>query len=248
VDEDETILKAAMRRLIEDAKQLRRAAVPLYRLDDSRRMVQYGSATCLEYKRMRYICTAAHCLEKESPIYVQGRPGRFIPLDLLFCAVPKWDVAVAKLGDDLLGEIDIERFVGDRDIRLYDTEADLFFGAAIGWPVSKSKPRRGASTTKITPMAIFNVLEFRWPSVVLNFEKKNMEALDGVVFTAPDPTGISGGPIFSHGIGPAPKTELCGIATNWIRPERQIEGTDIRVVLKAIEDGLLDQPGALPAA
>ena len=95
-------------------------------------------------------------------------------------------------------------------------------------------------------MAIFNVLEFRWPSVVLNFEKKNMETLDGVVFTAPDPYGMSGGPIFSHGIAAASKTELCGIATRWISPKHQIEGTDIRVVLKAIEDGLLDQPCAPP--
>ncbi len=237
-----------MRRLIEDAKRLRRAAVPLFRLDQRRRAVQYGSATCLRYKGKRFICTARHCLEEESPAYVQGRSRNFIPLNLLFCAVPNYDVAVAALPDEFVTEMNVGGFIGLRGVRLIDPGAPFYLGAAFGWPATKSRSIRGTPDVEITPMTICNALEFGWPSVLLTFEKKNMEFLDGRVSTAPDPNGMSGGPIFSHPIGVPAKTELCGIGTRWNSPKRQIEGTDIRVVLKAIEDVLLGQPGALPAA
>lgn len=98
---------------------------------------------------------------------------------------------------------------------------------AVGYPARHNRVRWGTNSLRNRPYSIAGLgRDAGAGRVALAFHKRfNSDVGKRNTETAPDPYGMSGGPIFGSRVNRRPDLRLMGFATDWKRREGLIVGT-----------------------
>lgn len=216
---------------------LRKAAIPLVRVGKKDQGEQYGTATLVKLDEVHFICTAKHCLDDNgtSTLYAAAGDGQLVPIELEFCTAPAFDLAVALLEPELAARITHGRFIQKQKI-LSDITDAKYLGAACGFPASKSGVKYGTHIVRARRFTLTDTLQFNVDGFVrLKFTKEKISE-DGQQVTAPDPYGMSGGPIFSREVTRhEAQTKLAGISIEWHWDKHVIKGVSSTTLIQFMQ-------------
>ncbi|WP_295550940.1 hypothetical protein [uncultured Stenotrophomonas sp.] len=236
----------------------KRALTPLFKVGCDEVPYHAGTAFGIELSGVKYLVTAAHVFDKDESndcdskneifCFSEGKLKQIARFDLLHARKNGGlvDMAVVTPRDVEIESI-FEEFFAESDFELGDVRTDQYV-AACGFPATKNKVRWG--TTQLTQAPYAYCGRASAPSVCVRagfdaathfcfdiFLKKTFTARQKEI-RAPDPHGISGGPVFViHDFSDAAtlmKPKLRGIVVEQKPYDRVVACVKIEVVVEAI--------------
>ena len=242
-----------------ESRKLLKYITAIYRVDAAGNPEQFGTGVFLNVGDQYFLVTAAHVLDdnKDSTLYIpSNQSGNLVILEgASFKSVAdgedrnndRTDVGVVVLKSDLVDEIGRDSFLpaAMTDVDDIGKQGDIYI--AMGYPaqkngkvdlVKKNFKRRPASyTANILPdekLAAIGV--HRGSHLLLSFKKRHSRDTTGKDITAPDPYGMSGGPLWRFDIytGQQPTSRLVGILIEWRDEVAGILAVRVPIVLAGI--------------
>ena len=200
---------------VEDYAQ--KLTCPIYGISEYKGGLQ-GSGFLLEVGEKTLLVSAAHVLDTNSEFILHG-PGEgvVVPVEgqhYTTCEYDKngqpdykLDIAFIVLRPASAASI-AGQVLTPSDLDVNDLPAERTLYGFTGFPASKNKPRPGRKfrpssviyTALPAPDEVYGQLKFhRRTHFAVNFGREQMVTRDLQVTTAPDPRGISGGPVWRLG-------------------------------------------------
>lgn len=252
------IQKIAAEAEIQSRKLLKHICA-IYRVDDKRNPEQYGTGIFLNIGNHYFLITAAHVLDNNSSsmLYIPGnKSGKLVFLDgeaLKSVAEAgdrnndRTDVGIIVLKSDLVDEIGNDAFlpISMADVDDIGKKGDIYI--AMGYPAKRNeKVNLAERTFKRRPISYTaNILPdeklsavgvHRGSHLLLSFKKRHSHDNSGRDITAPDPHGMSGGPLWRFDVykKQQPASRLVGILIEWRDEVAGILAVRIPVLLAGI--------------
>ena len=242
-----------------ESRKLLKYITAIYRVDAASNPEQFGTGVFLNVADQYFLVTAAHVLDdnKDSTLYIpSNKSGNLVTLEgPSFKSIAdggdrnndRTDVGVVVLKPELVNEIGRDSFlpVSMTDVDDTGKQGDIYI--AMGYPAKKNEKvdlvkntfkRSPASyTANILPdekLAAIGVQ--RGSHLLLAFKKRHSRDTAGRDITAPDPYGMSGGPLWRFDIytGQKPASRLVGILIEWRDEVGGILAIRIPIVLAGI--------------
>lgn len=237
--------------------------VPFYVPDVRGNPQLLGSAVPIQISDQFFLASAAHVLD-ENDIARMGLDAStlYLPLDSHLEALPSVqafktslppsgrreddlaDVAILSLPASIATRLAPRRFLRPRDFAMRDhlePASDYIFS---GFPAAQSKPIYG--TTRVKPQCLAYFGRSAPPSdakdprikahlhVLARFDRQRVRDSDGRTTAAPDPSGMSGGPVWVNPRSADDGFRIVGIGIEHRRHSRLLVGTRITTVVAAI--------------
>jgi hypothetical protein len=239
------------------------AVVPLFKIHPNNDPYHSGTAFGLDINSHKFIVTAKHVLARDEQNESDSDNQIFLAVNGVLRQMEKFNpISIALPGEPPLDVLLIEpaEFSVEDVFTLCLNEGDAFcenlpneaYLSAIGFPSSKNKKRWEADSVTQAPYGYFGKASereklkkeksFSEASIGLEIQLKKVfrDGLKGV--KAPDPSGISGGPIFYvHDFSnPLEKINprLYGLVTNKSPDGKRIMGVHIRHIIRAAKQYL----------
>lgn len=242
-----------------ESRKLLKHITAIYRVDASSNPEQFGTGVFLNVGDHYFLVTAAHVLDdnKDSTLYIpSNKSGVLVTLEgASFKSIAdggdrnndRTDVGVVMLKPDLVDEIRRGSFlpVAMADVDDIGKQGDIYI--AMGYPAKKNEQvdlakktfkRSPASyTANILPDEKLSAIGVqRGSHLLLAFKKRHSRDTTGKDITAPDPYGMSGGPLWRFDIytGQQPSSRLVGILIEWRDEVGGILAVRVPIVLAGI--------------
>lgn len=255
----EDVIQNIAARAENESRKLLKHITAIYRVDAAGNPEQFGTGVFLNIGDSYFLVTAAHVLDenKDSTLYIPGnKSGNLVILEGdSFKSVAdggnrdndRTDVGVVALKPSLIEEIDPNSFlpVSRTDVDDIGKRTEVYI--AMGYPAKKNenlnlvrktfKRRPACYTANILPDAkLDEVCVHRGSHLLLAFNKKHSRDTTGRDITAPDPYGMSGGPLWRFDIYPdhQPTSRLVGILIEWRNEVAGILALRMPIVLAGI--------------
>lgn len=224
-----------------------------------------GSSFLISSGKDSYLVSAAHVFDElknnhELFYYVEPKTKRKLSGNLRLTKIPEGknrkddriDVGVLKLEEPGLPPYPkVEKDA--LTINAFMTEAlprERKEYLLVGFPESKSRVNPIARDVASVPYGFRGISipsqEYAKLSIspqshiVLRFDRKHVIGYDGQIFTFPEPSGISGSPVWllydEHGLNDPNQTPIVGIAIEHHKTSHTIVATDIAIALRLINE------------
>lgn len=245
-------------------------ACPIYGISGSKGQL-VGSGFLLKVHDKTLLVTAAHVLDakRESVLHVPG-PGRLVPFegqayttrDRDGSGPPNYrqDLAFIVLLPDSTAAIAGCEVLTGADLDVNDLPAPQTLYGFAGFPGSQNKPRPGRVfrrssviyTATPAPEGVYRKLRYdRRTHLAVNFDRQHVVTPSLQVATAPDPHGVSGGPVWrlgalsdiEAGVG---KPMVVALAIEWWRPLKALVGLRMSLVVEGIRKVLPEAASLFP--
>jgi len=254
-----------------ESRKLLKHISPIYRVDAAGNPEQFGTGVFLNVGDHYFLVTAAHVLDDndDSTLYIPGnKSGDLVILEgASFKSVAdggdrnddRTDVGVVVLKSDLVDEIGRDSFlpVSMTDVDDIGKHGDIYI--AMGYPAKKNekvnlakktfKRRPACYTANILPDAkLAEIGVHRGSHLLLGFKKRHSRDTTGRDITAPDPYGMSGGPLWRFDIytDQKPASRLVGILIEWRDEIAGILAVRMPIVLAGIAHQYPKLAGSIP--
>jgi len=157
----------------------------------------------------------------------------------------KIDIAIMRLPDEVVANLDPSlKFLSPSDLDVADLNGPNKKYAFTGYPGTKAKTNFALKKIKavsfeysLTPVPTGKFEAAGWNvglHVIGEFDRENMAYADGKRITAPQPNGISGGPVWvKH--PPYSEYKLVGLGIDWDEKNSMMVGVRIGAALSMIQ-------------
>ena len=239
-----------------ESRKLLKFISAIYRVDNVDNPEQFGTGVLLVIHDHYFLVTAAHVLDDNtgSTLYIPGNQSG--KLEMLtggsFRSVAdggnrdndRTDVGVVALKSDLVDKIGCDSFlpVSMTDVDDIGKAGEIYI--AMGYPATKNtkvnlvektfKRHVISCTANILPGKDLEKIGVSSAShLLLGFDKKHVKNTQGKDMTAPDPYGISGGPLWRFDIYTKqnPASRLVGILIEWRKEVKGMLAVRIPVLI-----------------
>jgi hypothetical protein len=237
--------------------------VPFYVPDARGNPQLLGSAVPIQISDQYFLATAAHVLDQNDAARMgDDASNLYLPLDLRLEALPSVpafktsvppsgrreddlaDVAILALPPSVAKRLAPRRFLLPRDFAMRDhlePASDYVFS---GFPAAQNGPVYGTTRVRSQCLAYFG----RWASaadardpriaphlhVLARFDRRRVRDFEGQTISAPDPKGMSGGPVWVPPTSSAQAFRVVGIGIEHRSSTRLLVGTRLTTVVAAI--------------
>ena len=216
----------------------------------------HGSGFLLESGRSKYLVTAAHVLDEQegadSSLYFPISNGEFFMVEGNAYKSPKVDgrrdldkidLAVIKLKQKCNEKLEDENFISVDQINLDFSSCDHAICIAMGYPATQNKRvNKKRNKVKRTPYSytaetlrgepFYRTKGDPYSNLLIKFKKKHSQNTQGTDVTAPDPHGMSGGPLWHF--DPKGNPKLIGVLIEFHKNEGAMMSTRIAFVTEMI--------------
>ncbi|MDD5261705.1 MAG: hypothetical protein PHD76_07630 [Methylacidiphilales bacterium] len=243
-----------------EAKALQAYICAVYRPDKNMEPEQFATATRIKVDDHYFLVTAAHVLDDNddgNTLYIQGHvSGKLEELVGDSFRSSKvigsrkqdhTDIGVVKINGTLLDNIGRDYFMSVEMLDPNDTGTSGGIYLAMGFPASKNRLTYNAGgkikcrgmlyTANILPKEKIDQLKLgNSAHLLIGFDKKNTHTKDGVRIVPPDPTGLSGGPLWRYSpYDDSPVKSRCvGIMIEWRQEVKGLLALRVPVLIAGI--------------
>lgn len=213
-----------------------------------------GSSILFQVADHKFLISAAHVFDQEDETIYFSKGNVLVLASVQVYSTPKpdndrskdkIDIAIMQLPEEVATSLDPSlKFLSPDDLDTNDLNGPNKKYSFTGYPATKAKPNfvlKKIKTTSVeyslNPVPTSKFDEAGWNvglHVVGEFDIENMAYADGKRITAPQPNGISGGPVWvKH--PPYDEYKLVGIGIEWDKKHCMMVGVRIGAAITMIQ-------------